>query len=130
MNFSTFLRNLIGSVPGKIISGGRQLANRYFELAIPIRIASPALIAIVLFFYQIIRNPTGAVNTFMIFLFDNFYNYFLTTPEQFKVVSLLNSFAVEYPDIGWGVVYEIFSGMAGLFSLWAAVKIFKILPFT
>ena len=130
MNFPTFLRDLIGAVPGKIVSGSRHLVNRYFELAIPIRIASPALIAIILFFYQIIRNPNGAVNTFMIFLFDNFYSYFPSTPEQFKIVSLLNSFAAEYPDIGWGVVYEIFSGMSVLFGLWAAVKIFKILPFT
>lgn len=130
MNFPIFLRDLILSVPRKISSLFVDIFNQYFALALPIKIVCPALVAIICMLHQIINNPDGAINTFMIFLFDNFYGFFPSTPEQFKIANMLNAFATDYPNIGWGVVYEIFNGMGVMFGLWGGIKILKILPFT
>lgn len=130
MNFPTFLRDLILLIPSKIVSLFKILFDQYFALAIPIKIACPALMAIICLLYQSINNPDGALNTFLIFLFDNFYGFFPVTPEQFKIANMLTSFAANHPNIGWSVVYEVFSGMAVMFGLWSAIKVLKILPFT
>ncbi len=80
--------------------------------------------------YNCIENPEGAVNQFMILLIDMVYNLFPSTPTTFTVGYMLRQFAAEHPYIGWGSIYEIFSGMSTMFGLWCVVKLWQLLPFT
>ena len=94
------------------------------------KIAQTAVASIFYLIYDSVQNPQGAINTFMILLIDIVYEVFPQTPDQYKIASLLSSFAVNYPQIGWGTVYEIFHGMSVMFGLWCVVKLWQLLPFT
>lgn len=130
MNFPEYLKGLLLNLAGDIVALLQYLIEQYLSLAIPIKIGCPILMTIICFHYQIINNPTGAINTFMIFLFDSFYQFFPSTPAQYKISNLLLSFASAYPQVGWGIVFEVFQGMAVMFALWGMIKMLKILPFT
>lgn len=95
-----------------------------------IKISTLAIGSIVCFIYNVIADPDGAINQFMIFLIDMVYSLFPSTPTQYTIGSMLSSFAAEHPAIGWGSVYEIFSGMSVMFGLWCIVKLWQLLPFT
>lgn len=95
-----------------------------------VKISTVATGSIVCFLYNIINNPEGAINQFMIFLVDMVYSLFPSTPQQYTIGYMLSQFAAEHPYIGWGVIYEIFSGMAVMFGLWCIVKLWQLLPFT
>lgn len=77
-----------------------------------------------------VANPKGAVNTFMIKLIDIIFEFWPSTPDDKKIGYMLGEFALEYPGIGWGPLYEIMHGVAILFGLILFFKLYKALPFT
>ena len=95
-----------------------------------IKISAVFSATIICLIYNCISNPAGAVNHFMVILIDNFYGIFPSTPEHYTIGFMLEEFAKEHPYVGWGVIYEIFAGMSGMFGLWCVVKLWQLLPFT
>lgn len=74
-------------------------------------------------------NPSGAVNTFMIKMIDIMFEFWPSTPDDKKIGYILSTFALEYPQIGWGPIYEVFQGVAGILTLALFIKLVKLLPF-
>lgn len=121
------LKTLIEETVKAIFSGIEHYINNVSPAA---KVSQVAVAAIVYFLYSVLLDPTGAINSFMIMIVDHVYDFFPATPEQYTIGFMLTEFAADYPYIGWGVVYEIFIGMAGMFSLWCVIKVWKLLPFT
>ena len=99
------------------------------ELVAENRVMCGAVATIVCFAWNVITYPEGAINQFMIMLVDMIAGAFPSTPPQYQLYSMLDSFAAQFPMIGWGVVYEIFSGITGMLSIYLVVKLWRFLPF-
>ena len=94
------------------------------------KVCSSTVVAIICLLYSCINNPVGAINHFMIICIDIIYDYFPSTPPEFTIGYMLTQFANSFPNIGWGIVYEVFDGMSLMFGLWCAVTLYKLMPFT
>lgn len=92
--------------------------------------ACPPLFTIVCFLYSCITNPEGAINQFMITILSSVLVLFPSTPENFKIGSLLAATAQAFPAVGWGPVFEIYQGALGIFTISLLVRVWKFLPFT
>lgn len=97
-------------------------------IAIYSYIASSILVVVGVL-YASITNPSGAVNTFMIILIDIILVIFPSTPEEYKIRTLLAAMAESYPVFGWGIVSQIFVGIFGMLAIFFSVKLFRFLPF-
>lgn len=100
------------------------------EVAKPANFPITFLATIICLIYNCIADPEGAINQFMIIVIDMIYSIFPSTPQQYTIGYMLRKFSEDYPIIGWGVIYEIFVGMAAMFGLWCIVKLWQLLPFT
>lgn len=87
------------------------------------------LSTIVCFFYTTITDPQGAVNTFVNMIEDMTLGSLPSTPPQYTIYGMLQSFANAYPQVGWGPVFEIFSGIGGMLSIYLGIRLFRFLPF-
>lgn len=88
---------------------------------------------IICFIYWCIKNPAGAINTFMIKLIDLIVGYFPSTPDQYKLINLFNNMLSQLSFLGADLLQEIvniFVGILAIFSLVLIIKLYKILPFT
>lgn len=83
---------------------------------------------IVCLIYKSVQNPTGAINQFIILLEDMAFSVFPATPDQYKLSSIIISFSDNYPYFGWGTLKEIFSGFAGMFTIWIVWRVYRALP--
>lgn len=95
---------------------------------------SPAKLALILLPVACIiaaafADPSGAVNTFMIKMIDVMFAFWPSTPNDKNIGHILSTFALEYPQIGWGLIYEVFQGIAGILTLALFIKLVKLLPF-
>ena len=80
--------------------------------------------------HNVITYPTSAFNTFLAFLIDIGVAGFPSTPEHFKIANMLASFSAQFPQIGWGIIFEIFNGLFIMLAIYLSVKSLKLLPFT
>lgn len=103
----------------------------YFQnTSIFAKISHGTVTTIIYVIYESIKNPQGAINHFMILIIDMVYSVFPSTPDSFTVGHNLQLFADSYPEIGWGVLFEIYQGFEVMFGLWCVVTLWKLLPFT
>lgn len=93
------------------------------------KVCMSSVVTIICLLYSCITNPAGAINHFMIICIDIIYSIFPSTPSEFTIGYMLTQFANDYPNIGWGIVYEVFSGMSVMFGLWCVVTLYKLMPF-
>ena len=76
-----------------------------------------------------IANPAGAVNTFICKVIDIVAAVWPSTPDSMKISNILVSFSTAFPIIGYGIVVEITQTIGTIFLLFAAIKIYKLIPF-
>ena len=93
------------------------------------KLSTSSVITVVCLLYSCITNPGGAINHFMIIFIDVIYGFFPSTPVEFTIGYMLKQFSNSFPNIGWGIVYEVFSGMSVMFGLWCVVTLYKLMPF-
>lgn len=105
------------------------LLNVLLEFIKPlIRLAFP-VVGIISLITGAIKNPEGAVNTFLVKMIDLVAAVFPATPEEIKVSSIINSIDIAMPLVGKAVIYEVFETIAIIASVAAVVKIYKLIPF-
>jgi hypothetical protein len=79
--------------------------------------------------YTAIQNPRGAINTFLIHCIDVLMVAWPSTPNNFKIGTMLTAFSQQFPGIGWGAVSEIMTGIIGILTIAVTVKMLKFIPF-
>lgn len=126
---SLFTR-LLGKFLEELVGVFVSLFQKWLDFSPQAKVSQVAVATIVYFLYSVLQDPNGAINSFIILIIDHVIDIFPSTPEEYTIGFLLTNFAEEVPYIGWGVVYEIFEGMAGMFALWSVIKVWKLLPFT
>lgn len=87
-------------------------------------------IAIICALYNMIDSPIAAINHFILLLIDMFLPYLPVTPTEYQLSILLQSFASQFPQIGFGPIYEIFKGISGMLVIYGVFIVYKLLPFT
>jgi hypothetical protein len=80
--------------------------------------------------YTAIKNPQGAINTFLINCVDVILKVWPSTPENYTIGSMLTAFSAQFPNLGWGSIYEIINGIVGMLLIFSTVKIIKYIPFS
>lgn len=95
----------------------------------PLVVFLTSITSIVALILGAIRDPAGAANAFLCRMIDVILIAWPTTPESYKLGSLLSGFANSFPVIGYGVVLEIAQALAGMAGLFVLIKIYKLLPF-
>ncbi|MEG3439002.1 hypothetical protein V0288_17890 [Pannus brasiliensis CCIBt3594] len=90
---------------------------------------STPIFVIVCTAYTAILNPRGVINTFLIHCIDVVMVVWPSTPENFKIGVMLSAFASQFPNIGWGLVSEIVSGVLGILVIISTLKVLKYIPF-
>lgn len=88
------------------------------------------LLLIVCTVYSAIKNPSGAINLFMNKCIDIIASPLPSTPNQYKLGTLLDNFFYTYPAVGNAATFEILQGVLGILTIYLAVKLYKFLPFT
>ena len=86
--------------------------------------------SIFILIYQCIQNPQGAINTFIIKIIDMIVDKFPSTPEQYKLGTMLGNFYSQVPWIPGTAITEIFQGIAAMLVIFLFIKLWKLLPFT
>lgn len=74
-------------------------------------------------------NPFALLNHLSILSIDAIFGLVPSTPNEFKIVSLLTQLSTAFPLVGWGVVFQIIQGCAGILTLYLGFKIIKYIPF-
>jgi|SRR6476646_7780531 len=117
LNFRKYLEaflkglfNIVKSLP---------LAAKYFTLGV----------TIFCFILECIRNPQGAINSFMCHAIDIVADVFPSTPHQYQIASILADFGASWSVIGWGILWQTLEGCLGLLSIYLVVKLYRMLPF-
>lgn len=86
------------------------------------------IIAFILcFIWNVISYPQGAVNQFMIHIVDVVFEVLPSTPENYKLASILSDFAVSNTAIGWGVLWQIIQVPMGLLSMLLVIKLISFI---
>jgi hypothetical protein len=86
------------------------------------------LIAFILcFLWNVISYPQGAINQFMVHVIDVVVVGLPSTPEDYKLASILADFAASNTAIGWGVLWEIIQIPMGLLGMLLVVKMIQFL---
>lgn len=102
-----------------------------FYLMNPIGICAAVFVTIITLIYNCVKNPKGAINTFMIHSIDIITSPLPSTPDNYKLSSMLSSFYAAIPQqIGVGVISEIMNGIIGMLGIYLIFKLYKSLPFT
>lgn len=113
--FTWFVENVIQSILNWLVT------NWIFTM-------SCTLTTIICLIWNCIQNPSGAINEFMCTVVDALVFSLPSTPSEYKIGTLLGAIGDSIPQIGWGPVYEIFTGMAGMAGLsigYRAIILFK-----
>ena len=87
------------------------------------------LSGIIAFIWQVISNPVGAINQFMIHVINIILPLWPSTPSNLRVGSLIDNFGSSFPLIGSGIIAEIFNTLLGALSIFILIKLYKLLPF-
>jgi hypothetical protein len=82
---------------------------------------------ILCFIWNVIEDPEGAINQFMIHVVDVVFAQLPSTPEDYKLASILADFAASNTAIGWGVLWEIIQVPMGLLSMLLVIKLIQFL---
>ena len=76
-----------------------------------------------------IKNPTGAVNTFLIKIIDLIHPIFPSTPESLKMSSLIEEIDAVIPVVGKSIIFEVLELILIILGVSLVVKIYKLIPF-
>lgn len=76
-----------------------------------------------------IENPEGAINTFMKICIDLVVVPLPSTPDNFKLATLIAQFDNAFPVLGGGVISELLEGVVGLSVIFFSIKALRLLPF-
>ena len=107
---------------------GKYSVGLFFRNKI-IAIPCTAIVTVFCFAANAIMYPEGFINSRFIWMIDMIAAYLPSTPEHYKIGTMLVAFS-EQSVIPLGVVYEIFQGVAGILAIYLVVKMYKFLPFT
>ena len=99
------------------------------ELVAKNKATCASVVTVICFGWNVVTYPRGAVNQFMIMVVDMIASVFPSTPSQYQLYSMLDAFAAKFPQVGWGVIYEIFSGISGMLGIYLTIKLWRLLPF-
>lgn len=103
--------------------------NLIRHVATPPAILASILIPVAYVVSSAFINPQGALNTFLIKVIDMIFLFWPSTPTHMQIGYLLNQFALQFPALGMGLVYEIMAGVGGILLLVMFFKLIKIIPF-
>lgn len=76
-----------------------------------------------------IADPQGFLNGVVNATIDVVASVLPTTPDSLKIGTIINNVAGLMPGVGRAVISEIFFSISAIFLLFAAVKIYKLIPF-
>lgn len=83
------------------------------------------LFTLICFAINVIAYPQGAINQFMVHVVDVTFLVLPSTPEDWKLASILADFAASNPHIGWGILWEIIQVPLGLLMMFLGVKVIQ-----
>jgi hypothetical protein len=91
--------------------------------------SSCAIVTIICLIFNTIQDPDGAINTFMRICIDIVTFPLPSTPQSFKLASLVSAFDSAFPVLGTNTIKELLEGVVALSLVSFAVRILKYLPF-
>jgi hypothetical protein len=95
----------------------------------PVVIAFSSLLGFVGFIVAALANPQGFANTLICGAIDLIAGFLPSTPESFKIGSIISSLSSQMPSVGCSVVVAIFQLISTMFGIALAIKIYKLIPF-
>ncbi len=96
---------------------------------LPVIIVCSGLIGIVAFLVAALKDPQGWMNSVVITTIDAIAVFFPSTPDEYKIGTMINIVGDSMPLVGRIVVKEIFDTVSFIASLGLAIKIYKLIPF-
>lgn len=96
---------------------------------LPVVVVCTGLITIVAFLVSALQNPQGWMNSVVITTIDAIASLFPSTPDEYKIATMINAVGDSMPLVGRIVVREIFNTISFIASLGFAIKIYKLIPF-
>ncbi|MGK7893256.1 MAG: hypothetical protein AB4372_06405 [Xenococcus sp. (in: cyanobacteria)] len=105
------------------------LFSALFEFIKPLVRISIPFVTILSLILGAIKNPEGAVNTFLVKMIDLIAPFFPATPPNLKLSYLIDSVDSVMPAVGKAVIFEIFQSIALIISVSIVIKVYKLIPF-
>lgn len=88
-----------------------------------------AVVSLVAWLLGALANPQGAMNGIVNKTIDLVAGILPSTPSNLKIGTLLTEVSAYMPAVGRAVIAEIFFTLSSIFILFAAVKLYKLIPF-
>lgn len=76
-----------------------------------------------------VSSPQSAVNQLICTVIDMVSGFLPSTPDNLKLGSILNQATSTMPNLGRGIIGEIFLTTSAIFGITIAIKIYKLIPF-
>lgn len=95
----------------------------------PVIVVFASIASVISWLLGALSNPQGFMNGFVNRTIDVVAVVLPSTPDQLKVSSIVNSVSLFLPAVGKAVIAEIFITISSMFVLFAAVKLYKLIPF-
>lgn len=102
------------------------LVLQYFQ---PVVVIFVTITPIVAFLLGAFMNPQGAWNQIVVGAIDHVSAIFPSTPDEFKLINLVNQVADGLPLFGQRFVFNIFRAIGVIGGLSIVIKIYKLIPF-
>lgn len=95
----------------------------------PVVVFFASVSVIVAFLLAALADPQGWMNQVIISAISYIASIFPSTPDNLKIVSLIDSLGASLPLIGKGIIREVLQTISIIFGIRAIIVIYKLIPF-
>jgi hypothetical protein len=95
----------------------------------PVVVFCVSVVGIVAFLLGVLEDPPQFLNALICGVIDMIVPFWPSTPEDFRIGTIITNLSTQIPVVGRAVIFEVFTAISSIAGLALVVKIYKLIPF-